>query len=94
MAAPLEARIERTASGWSIRVPLRREEVVVDKRTVLAERVVIRRAAVEDVRQVEADVRRERLRVESHDADATQPLESPRHHDTLAGSGMDQEPLS
>ena len=94
MASSLEAHIERTANGWSIRVPLRREEVVVDKRTVLAERVVIRRSAVEDVRHVEAAVKRERLRVDSHDPDATQPLERPPHHDTLAGSGMDQEPLS
>ena len=94
MVSSLEARIERTASGWSIRVPLRREEVVVEKRTVLAERVVIRRSAVEDVRHVDATVKRERLRVDSHDPDATQPLERPPHHDTLAGSGMEQEPLS
>ena len=94
MASPLEARIERTAGGWSIRVPVRREEVTVDKRTVVAERVVIRRSAVEDVRHVDASLKRERLRVDAHDADATQPLAPSPHHDTLAGSGMEQEPLS
>jgi hypothetical protein len=63
VSSPLEARIERTANGWSIRVPVRREEVTVRRRP---------------------------------DPDATQPLDTapPIHHDTLAGTGMDQEPLS
>ena len=94
MSQPVEAQLERTRDGWHIRLPLRREEVRIDKRTVVAERVVIRRASVDDVRHVEAELKRERLRVDSHDADATQPLERPPHHDTLAGSGMDQDPLS
>jgi stress response protein YsnF len=94
MDAGLDAHIERTANGWYIRLPLRREDVRIDKRTVVAERVVIRHASVEDVRRVEADLKRERLRVDSHDPDATQPLEKPAHHDTLAGSGMDQDPLA
>ena len=94
MDADLDAHIERVAGGWHIRLPLRREDVRIDKRTVVAERVVIRRASVEDVRRVEADLKRERLRVDSHDPDATQPLETPAHHDTLAGSGMDQDPLA
>jgi uncharacterized protein (TIGR02271 family) len=94
MDAVLDAHIERTANGWYIRLPLRREDVRIDKRTVVAERVVIRRASVEDVRRVEADLKRERLRVDSHDTDTTQPLETPAHHDTLAGSGMDQDPLA
>ena len=94
MDAVLDAHIERTANGWYIRLPLRREDVRIDKRTVVAERVVIRRASVEDVRRVEADLKRERLRVDSHDPDATQPLETPDRRDTLAGSGMDQDPLA
>ena len=93
MSQPLDAHLERTPDGWHIRLPLRREEVQIDKRTVVSERVVIRRAAVGDVRQVSANVKREQLRVDEHDADATQPLERPPHHDTLAGSGMEQDPL-
>ena len=73
MDAVLDAHIERTANGWYIRLPLRREDVRIDKRTVVAERVVIRRASVEDVRRVEADLKRERLRVDSHDPDAMGP---------------------
>jgi uncharacterized protein (TIGR02271 family) len=88
----MDAHIERTPGGWHIRLPLRREEVRIDKRTVVAERVMIRRASVEDVRRVETSVKRERLRVDTQDPDATQPLERPAHHDTLAGSGMDQDP--
>jgi uncharacterized protein (TIGR02271 family) len=90
---PLDAHLERTPDGWHIRLPLRREEVQIDKRTVVAERVVIRRAAVAEVRHVEADLRREQLRVEGLDADATEPLGPPARHDTLAGTGMDQDPV-
>ena len=94
MSEPLDAHLERTPDGWQIRVPLRREDVQIEKRTVVGERVVVRRAAVNDVRQVSTDLKREQLRVHEHDADATQPIERPLHHDTLAGSGMDQDPLS
>ena len=44
-----------------IRVPLMEEEVVVEKRVVPTEEVVIRKEAVTEDRNVEADVRRERL---------------------------------
>ena len=44
-----------------IRVPLMEEEVVVEKRVVPTEEVVIRKEAVTEERNVEADVRRERL---------------------------------
>jgi stress response protein YsnF len=92
-----EARIERTDSGWSIHLPLRREEITLDKRTVVAECVVIRRARVHDVERVQRDVKHERLRVDAsavrHDLDATQPIDTPRPHDTLAGTGMEQDPL-
>ena len=94
MSESLDAHLERTPDGWQIRVPLRREDVQIEKRTVVGERVVVRRAAMNDVRQVSASVKREQLRVAEHDADATQPIERPSHRDTLAGSGMDQDPLS
>jgi uncharacterized protein (TIGR02271 family) len=87
--------MERTRDGWSIRLPLRREEIVVDKRTVVGERVVIRRAAVDDVRRVEASVRREELRTDLDHVDRERVIDRPAaHRDTLAASGMDQEPLS
>jgi len=97
-ALPTEARIERTQSGWSIHLPLRREDVSLDKRTVVGEEVVVRRAREADVQRVQADIRREVPRVERfdkarHDLDATQPLEPTHPHDTLAGSGMEQDPL-
>jgi uncharacterized protein (TIGR02271 family) len=47
-----------------IRVPLMAEEVVVDKRVVPTEEIVIRKEAVTEERNVEADVRRERLVVD------------------------------
>jgi uncharacterized protein (TIGR02271 family) len=47
--------------GDEIRVPLMEEEVVVEKRPVTKEEVVIRKHAVEDTENVEADVRKERV---------------------------------
>jgi stress response protein YsnF len=96
---PHEAHIDRLESGWSIRLPLRCEEVRLEKRTVVGERVVIRRARVPDVARVQSSVNREQLRIEEQelpatdDLDATQPIEVARPHDTLAGTGKDQEPL-
>lgn len=46
-----------------IRVPLMAEEAVVEKRTVPKEEVVIRKHAVEDEQQVEADLKKERVDV-------------------------------
>ena len=36
---PLEVEIEPTAGGWSIRLPLRAEDITVDKRTVETGRI-------------------------------------------------------
>lgn len=103
----LEAAIERASDGgWVVRVPLRREDVRIEKRTVIAERLLIGRRQVQDVERVDAEVQRERLRVNGDDVDATLPLETTtrldqREHrstmapaqDTLAGNGMEQQPL-
>ena len=99
----LELPFERTATGWAVRVPLHREDVRVEKRTVVAERVIIQRQASQGVERVNANVKREEVRVESHehevrrgDLDATQPLETTqpiRHHGALSETGLDDEPL-
>lgn len=44
-----------------IRIPLTREEIVVEKRAVPVEEIVIRKEVVTEQRVVEADLRRERL---------------------------------
>lgn len=49
-----------------IRVPLMAEEVVVDKRAVAKEEIVIRKHAVHDEKTVEADLRKERIEVDKH----------------------------
>lgn len=83
MPLPLEAAEEATADGRIIRLPLRAEQVRVEKQTVIRERVVVRSRHVEEVARVAAPVRRERLRVETKmDADAersdTEPRDAPR----------------
>ena len=51
-----------------IRVPVMEEEVVVEKRPVIKEEIVIAREATTETETVEADVRRERIDVSGDDA--------------------------
>ena len=67
---PVNAATGEAAAGGAaritdeeIRVPLMAEEVVVDKRTVPKEELVIRKHAVTDEKTVEADLRKERIEV-------------------------------
>ena len=62
---PLEATQSRTDRCWTVRLPVRREQVSVSKRVVVRERVVVHRRAVEDVARVEGQVSREVLRLET-----------------------------
>ena len=72
---PLEAHVEPTAGGWSIRLPLRAEDVTVDKRTVVVETVTVRRGQVEEVMQHDETLRRERLRIETQgNQEVTRPV--------------------
>jgi len=50
-----------TLEDGTISIPVYREELVVTKRTVLAERIVIRKESVTETRRVEAELRRERV---------------------------------
>jgi uncharacterized protein (TIGR02271 family) len=58
---------DQTASGKigedEVRIPLMAEEAVVEKRSVPQEEVVVRKHAVRDEQQVEADLKKERLDV-------------------------------
>jgi len=60
---PLEGQLERLSNGWTIRLPVRKEDVRVEKRVVVYEEVDIRREYVEDVEHVDDLVRREELEV-------------------------------
>jgi len=62
---PLEASIERSPQGWSIRLPVRAEQVEIEKRVVVVEEVVVGRQRVEDVVRIEATTQREYLDVEA-----------------------------
>ncbi|HLQ35734.1 MAG TPA: DUF2382 domain-containing protein [Chloroflexota bacterium] len=57
-ANSLGATIElREDGGWRIAVPVRAEEVAIEKRTVVYEEVEIRREMIEDTQPVSEDVR-------------------------------------
>lgn len=59
-------KIETLPDG-SISVPLFEEELIVTKRTVLRERVIIRKETVTDMETVEAELRREHISLDSDD---------------------------
>jgi uncharacterized protein (TIGR02271 family) len=59
-------RIETLPDG-SISIPLFEEELVVTKRTVLRERIVIRRETVTDWETVEAELRRETISIDAEE---------------------------
>jgi uncharacterized protein (TIGR02271 family) len=66
-AAPLEndsGEIETLPDG-SISVPVFEEEVVVTKRFVVRERVVVRKTTTTEHRRVEAELRKERVEVDA-----------------------------
>ena len=71
---PIDAASASGASGRAeirgdeVRVPVMGEEVVVDKRTVPKEEIVIRKHAVQDEKTVEADLRKERVEVDKQGA--------------------------
>jgi hypothetical protein len=62
---PLDARSERSAQGWVVRLRVRAEHVTVSKEVVISERVVLKRNVVDDVEHAEAVIHREQLRVET-----------------------------
>jgi stress response protein YsnF len=63
----LEARVEPEplAGGWVVRLPVRAEDVSVEKRSVVFEEVVISTRPEHDVERIDAEVRREELVVDT-----------------------------
>lgn len=64
---PLPLGATRTVSerGWSLRLPVRSEEVTLSKRVVVTERVIVSPHRIPETTRVEALIRRERLRIET-----------------------------
>ena len=56
--------IERLPDG-SVSIPLLQEELIVTKRRVVRERIIIRKHTVTEERRVDALLRRERIEVEA-----------------------------
>ena len=57
-------RADATIGEDEVRIPLKEEEVVVEKRPVVKEEVVVGKRVVEERQNVEADVRREKLDID------------------------------
>jgi uncharacterized protein (TIGR02271 family) len=65
--APDDSGKIETLPDGSISIPLFEEELVVTRRTVLRERVIIRKEEVTEWERVEAELRRETVRFETDD---------------------------
>jgi uncharacterized protein (TIGR02271 family) len=63
-------------SDGSISIPVFEEELVIEKRLVVRERVIVRKHTVTEERQVEADLRRERVEVDA-DPEIADRVQSP-----------------
>lgn len=62
---PLQARIETSLLGTTVRLPVRAEHVTIEKRPVVVEEVVVRTTQVQEEARLTDTVRREELRVET-----------------------------
>ncbi|CAN5662342.1 hypothetical protein BH23GEM5_BH23GEM5_08780 [soil metagenome] len=71
-----------------IRIPLTEEEVVVDKRTVAKEELVVKKHQVEDHKTVEADLRKERAEVH-REGDVHRAGETDRDNPLRGGRDLD-----
>ncbi len=65
---PLEGGLHNTPTGWSIRLPVRIEQITISKQTVVRERVRLNRKRIDDVAHVTASVRHEELKTTSSGA--------------------------
>jgi uncharacterized protein (TIGR02271 family) len=67
-AAPDDSGKIETLPDGSISIPLFEEELVVTRRTVLRERVIVRKEEVTEWQRVETELRRERVRFDTDGA--------------------------
>ena len=56
---PLEARVDESPDGWTVRLPLRADAITVRKETVVWDRVDVRRLLAARTEHLRATVKRE-----------------------------------
>jgi uncharacterized protein (TIGR02271 family) len=64
VAEPYEAEPEAELREEELRIPILEEELVVQKRVVVAEELIVRKRVVEETREIEADLRKERIEID------------------------------
>ena len=73
-ALALDSSPAPSERGWSVRLPVRAEQISIDKQVVVYERVAVRRNEIEQQAHLQVNVRREELRV-SHGQPSMSPSE-------------------
>jgi uncharacterized protein (TIGR02271 family) len=79
---PVEAgaRADASISEDEIRIPLKEEELVVDKRAAVKEELVVGKRMVEERDTVEADLRREKFDIENTGKSGSRERDKPYEH--------------
>jgi stress response protein YsnF len=83
---PLEARVERTLAGVTVHLPVRAEQVAVEKQPVIVEEVVVSAARITEIERFTDTVRREELEVDTEGELET--IEQPAAGDQPAWQGV------
>ena len=73
-ALPLESHMVGSERGWVMRLPVRAEQIMIAKQTVVHERVIVRRRQVQDRVRMDATTRREQLQLEVEGDVTSRPL--------------------
>jgi stress response protein YsnF len=60
----LEGRVERSETGWLLRLPLRAEQVTIEREAFVVEEIAVGRVAHRETVQLEDTVRIEKLETE------------------------------
>lgn len=72
---PLNGEMSRSNGGWTVRIPLTVEEVLLTKEIILSEEIHVAIRPVSEVAHITGSVRREQLHVETEgELDETRPL--------------------
>lgn len=86
-ALPLGAAAVASERGWVVRLPVRAEYIQVAKQVVTYERVLVRRHELDDVRRIDASVRREQVKLQvAGDAEVVSAVPHDGEHRTEIGT--------
>jgi uncharacterized protein (TIGR02271 family) len=80
---PIQATPTSFGKMWSVRLPVRGEEVTLAKQAVVRERVIVTRKRQDELARVEAVLQREELRTETQGTSLSREREAQRQEEVV-----------